>query len=711
MRFDAVAVGYDGQAILPPLSAAIAAGELWAVIGANGAGKSTFVRTALGLQRPIAGAISRRPGLRLAYLPQQSSLDPIFPISVTDFVAMGRQGNGNHSGLFARRARRDHADAVRAALDEAGVAPLARRQLRDLSGGQRQRVLMARALVTDADLVFLDEPTAALDLASEREVLSLIERLRARRGAAVVMVTHLVEDGLERADRALLLDRDHEVALAGTPSALRAMPAFAQIYGRFVGRSAERSPERRAVNGPSWQELWSNLAIFKDAIWTGGLAGLLLGFIGVHVVLRRMVFASSAIAQAAALGVALSFWASAVADPVRHAAGHTAGPAAHLLPSLLFEPVIWAIAASLLATLVFIANPVHLHLTRESLLGLVFLIGGAGTVIVGSRISQEAHDLAAILFGSAVVVQPMDFYLVLGATIVLLGGHVLLWRPLLFVGYDPMGARVQGTPVRPLNAFLFVSVGLAVALCTRALGALPVFAFSVLPAMTALALTARITVVFALAAAIGAFSGVAGYAVSFRGDLPVGATQSATAAALLLIALVWRAVRARWKRRATARCSSRAPGPARRRAPTRRRTARAARAPPRRRDRWTAPGPGGEGSWPARRRARSPPTGSGCGSYQPWGCRRGRQRRRSPRRSGHHVRSPSSRRPGAKSPDRRRWRSPPARRRRSRTPRRAARRRRRPGSCDGRRPSHFSHPWVTVLENRNGSTLSITSTR
>jgi hypothetical protein len=99
------------------------------------------------------------------------------------------------------------------------------------------------------------------------------------------------------------------------------------------------------VGGPSWQELWANLAIFRDAIWVGGLAGALLGAIGVHVVLRRMVFASSAIAQAAALGVALSFWIPAIVDPSGHAAGHAAGPAAHIAPSLLFEPVLWAIAA------------------------------------------------------------------------------------------------------------------------------------------------------------------------------------------------------------------------------------------------------------------------------------------------------------------------------------------------------------------------------
>jgi zinc transport system permease protein len=304
-----------------------------------------------------------------------------------------------------------------------------------------------------------------------------------------------------------------------------------------------------AVNPAAWSELWANLAIFKDAIWAAGLAGALLGFIGVHVVLRRMVFASSAIAQAAALGVALSFWVPALIDPIGHAAGHAAGPTAHLLPSPLFEPVLWAIVASLLATLVFIANPERLHLTRESMLGFVFLVSGAGAVIVGDKITQESHDLAAILFGSAVVVQTIDLYLVTAATVVLLGGHLFLWRALIFVGYDPMGARVQGMPVRALNAFLFVSVGLAVALCTRALGALPVFAFSVLPAMTALAFTSRIGWVFVLATLVGAFSGVAGYAVSFRAELPVGATQSATGAVLLTAALLWRLVMAQRDRR------------------------------------------------------------------------------------------------------------------------------------------------------------------
>jgi zinc transport system ATP-binding protein len=229
---ETLAVGYDGRAILPPLTMTIRSGELWAVIGPNGAGKSTFVVTALGLIPPVSGATERRPGLRLAYVPQQAALDAIFPISVLDFVVMGLQRRGS---LIIRGG--GQLDRARTALDEAGARAFERRQLRDLSGGERQRVLLARAMASNADLVFLDEPTAALDLPSEREILGLIGQLRARRGAAVVMVTHLVEDGLERADRALLLDRDHGVALVESAAAIRDRPELHRIYGRFAPRA------------------------------------------------------------------------------------------------------------------------------------------------------------------------------------------------------------------------------------------------------------------------------------------------------------------------------------------------------------------------------------------------------------------------------------------------------------------------------------------
>jgi zinc transport system ATP-binding protein len=232
LRIADLRVGYDGRSILPPIAAEITAGQLWAIIGPNGAGKSTFVRTLLGLQPPVAGRVERAPGLRMSYVPQHGALDTIFPISVTEFALMGRQAPGRIMGLASSADR----DAARAALEEVGAGDLARQQLRDLSGGQRQRVLIARAIASGAALFVLDEPTAALDIAAERQVMDLITSLRARRDAAVVMVTHLVEDGLERADRALLLDRDHHVALAASAADLRASPAFEKIYGRTLAR-------------------------------------------------------------------------------------------------------------------------------------------------------------------------------------------------------------------------------------------------------------------------------------------------------------------------------------------------------------------------------------------------------------------------------------------------------------------------------------------
>jgi zinc transport system ATP-binding protein len=238
LRVVELSVGYDRREILPPISASISPGQLWAVLGPNGAGKSTFVRTLLGLQPPVGGRIDRTGGLRMSYVPQQSALDTIFPISVIEFVLMGRQEPGRYFGLPGRADR----EAARGALVEVDAVELARRQLRDLSGGQRQRVLIARAIASGAGLFVLDEPTAALDIAAEHQVLELIGRLRARRDAAVVMVTHLVEDGLARADHALLLDRDHGVALAAPARDLRASAAFERLYGHTHARAEGVAP-------------------------------------------------------------------------------------------------------------------------------------------------------------------------------------------------------------------------------------------------------------------------------------------------------------------------------------------------------------------------------------------------------------------------------------------------------------------------------------
>ena len=195
--------------------------------------------------------------------------------------------------------------------------------------------------------------------------------------------------------------------------------------------------------------------------------------------------------------------------------------------------MLWAIAASLLATLVFIANPVRLHLTRESMLGFVFLASGAGAVIVGDRITQDAHDLAAILFGSAVVVQTERPLLVGGGDGdpagrppgPLAGAALRRLRPDGRARAGHAGARAQRLPLpvgraggRAMHAGAGRAAGVRVQRAARDGGAGAHVAHSV---------------VFVLATVFGALSGVAGYAVSFRGELPVGATQTALAAAFV----------------------------------------------------------------------------------------------------------------------------------------------------------------------------------
>jgi zinc transport system ATP-binding protein len=220
-------VGYEGRAILPPIEIEIGRRAFWAVLGPNGAGKSTFVRTLLGLDRPVRGTVTRAPDLRPCYVPQQAALDPIFPIRVLEFVLMGLLERGRLLGP----ASRSEIEAAGVALTEVRASDLGPRLLRDLSGGQRQRVLLARALAARANLYVLDEPTAALDVTSEREILELVGGLAERRGATVVMITHMLEDGLERADQVMFLDRDHGVAVSGPPQEILKTPALQRLYG------------------------------------------------------------------------------------------------------------------------------------------------------------------------------------------------------------------------------------------------------------------------------------------------------------------------------------------------------------------------------------------------------------------------------------------------------------------------------------------------
>ncbi len=277
------------------------------------------------------------------------------------------------------------------------------------------------------------------------------------------------------------------------------------------------------VEPSKWEQFQASFDLFRDPVLCALIAGGVLGFLSVYVVLRRMVFVSAAVTHAAGLGVALAFFAEI------HLGMHV-------------DPMVGATGLSLLTTLLLMVEPSRLRLSRESMLGLAFAFAGGAAVLVGDRIAQEAHDIQGILFGTAVLVTPEQLAAVTGVGATVLFIHLWWFRGLTFASFDKVGARVQGLPVRLLDAVLMISIGVMVGVSARALGALPVFAFSTLSAIAALALDLRLGWTFLLATLVGCISGAGGYLFAFFYDFPVGGSQTVMASALVLLAVLVRGV-------------------------------------------------------------------------------------------------------------------------------------------------------------------------
>ncbi len=202
-----LSVNYDKTPVLWDLSFSVPKGIFTGIIGPNGAGKSTLIKTLLGLITPISGKVLffDKPlatlRQKIGYMPQRESIDWDFPISVLDLVLMGRYGK---LGLF-RRPRRADRDAALSALETVGMENYAQRQISQLSGGQQQRVFLARALLQEADIYFMDEPFAGIDHATESVMIELLRRLVGE-GKTIFAVHHDLNSVVDYFDWVLLLN-------------------------------------------------------------------------------------------------------------------------------------------------------------------------------------------------------------------------------------------------------------------------------------------------------------------------------------------------------------------------------------------------------------------------------------------------------------------------------------------------------------------------
>lgn len=252
------AVAIDGRPVLRGIDLRVETGEFVALLGANGSGKTTLIRALTGLRPWAAGTYELfggpfdhfRDWQRIGYVPQRQSATSGVPASVWEVVASGRL---TRRRLLRPLSRADRT-AIHDALDVVGLADRSRDGISHLSGGQQQRVLIARALAGEPELLFLDEPTAGVDLPNQLALTRALAELKAR-GATIVLVTHELGPLADLVARAVVM-RDGRIAYDGAPLADHQVhdPRFGETHAHHHHDDDHR--DRRPDHAPHVASPW-----------------------------------------------------------------------------------------------------------------------------------------------------------------------------------------------------------------------------------------------------------------------------------------------------------------------------------------------------------------------------------------------------------------------------------------------------------------------
>ena len=260
---------------------------------------------------------------------------------------------------------------------------------------------------------------------------------------------------------------------------------------------------------------WEARDIWRDPLLASVIAGALLGFLGVYVVLRRTVFVSAALTQLATLGLIVALLVQErMGVEVEH-------PAEQLAVALGFSVA----GALLLGTL-----EAGRRLPTEAGVGMAYVVAGALVILGANRLIHAAHDLNSMVFGNAVAVPASDVVVLAAVTLLSAALHTVFQKEIVFVSFDRETAQAMGLDDRLWSGLLFFTIGLAIPVSARALGALPVFAFLTIPAAAALLVTSRLRPAFAIATALGLAAAGGGYVLSWFWQIPTGPTMVALAA-------------------------------------------------------------------------------------------------------------------------------------------------------------------------------------
>ncbi len=268
--------------------------------------------------------------------------------------------------------------------------------------------------------------------------------------------------------------------------------------------------------------------LWRDPMIVGAVTGAICGFLEVYIVLRRIIFVSATLTQISSFGVALSFYLEGIGLAIF---------------SSLIGPFALSVLLTIIAAAFYALKRDFSRISREGVIAFGFLLASGGVIILGDRITKGAHDISTILFGSAVVVDPVDVYLIPGVAILAFVIHLIYYKDFIFVSFDTESAKLFKYPLRRLNTLLLITVALVVAVSTRALGALPVFALLALPALSSLYLTEKLKLLFVFSVVIGILSAALGYFFSFILSIPTGASITVCASIIFILSAGWRQIR------------------------------------------------------------------------------------------------------------------------------------------------------------------------
>ena len=199
-----LSIGYNKNPLHSNINLAIQSGQYVCVVGENGAGKSTFMKTILGLIPPVSGTITiggSSSKVDIGYLPQQTQMQKDFPASVYEVVISGCL---NRMGLRPFYKKSEH-QLAKEMIQKLNIENLTKKSYSELSGGQQQRVLLARALCATNKALLLDEPTAGLDIETTTEFYKLVKTLN-NEGITIIMITHNLGDVIDDADTVLCIN-------------------------------------------------------------------------------------------------------------------------------------------------------------------------------------------------------------------------------------------------------------------------------------------------------------------------------------------------------------------------------------------------------------------------------------------------------------------------------------------------------------------------